>query len=203
MERIDVSKISDTNQVVARAVEVLRAGGIIIYPTETAYGIGVDAMNDSAVRKVYELKKRLPTKPFHVIVFDVNMAKRYVEWTPLADKLCSKYMPGPLTLVLNKRSRVSDVLTGGLPTLGIRMPANKLCLDLARALNAPYTATSANVSNESTCYSVSDVLSQFGAEIDSVALILDAGVLPKVLPSTVVDATGDVVRVLRVGPVVL
>jgi L-threonylcarbamoyladenylate synthase len=188
---------------VAKAAEILKRGGMIVYPTETAYGLGVDATNEPAVTKVFNLKKRMPAKAFHVIVSDTAMAKNYVDWTPLAEELAKKYLPGPLTLVLKKKPFVSDILTGGLPTLGIRMPDYNFCLDLAKAFGKPYTATSANISNEATCYSVNQVMLQFGDEITAVDLVVDGGLLPGVLPSTVVDATGDAPKVLRPGPIAL
>jgi L-threonylcarbamoyladenylate synthase len=188
---------------VAKAAEILKRGGMIVYPTETAYGLGVDATNEPAVTKVFNLKKRMPAKAFHVIVSDTAMAKNYVDWTPLAEELAKKYLPGPLTLVLKKKPFVSDILTGGLPTLGIRMPDYNFCLDLAKAFGKPYTATSANISNEATCYSVNQVMLQFGDEITAVDLVVDGGLLPGVLPSTVVDATGDAPKVLRPGPLIL
>jgi len=191
----------NSSQVVETAVDVINRGGVIIYPTDTSYGIAVDALNTGAVQKVFELKRRLPSKPLHVVVADIESAKPYVQLNDRARALAQKFLPGPLTLVLPKTPLVPDLLTGGLPTLGIRVPNNTFCLELAKALGNPYTATSANISDMGDCYSIEDILTQYGDEINSVDLIVDGGVLLRTMPSTVVGISGSEPTVLREGPI--
>lgn len=201
LQIINITNPEHYQSAVDQAAKTLRAGGIIIYPTETTYGIGADALNENAIKKVFELKKRVETKAFHVVVSDIHMAEKYVVVTKNALELAKKYLPGPLTLVLNKKTTLPALLTGSRPTLGIRIPDYRFCLDVAAAFGGPFTATSANISGAGDCYSLVDINSQFGTELQKIDLIVDGGVLPKVLPSTVVDATGEENIVLRAGPV--
>jgi L-threonylcarbamoyladenylate synthase len=122
------------------------------------------------------------------------MARNLVEFNPLAEKIFKKYLPGPLTIVLPKKPGVSDLLTAGLPTLGIRIPDNTVCRELSRLTHLPFTTTSANLSGQKTPYQISDVIP--GAD-----LVIDAGQLPEVLPSTVIDLTKGKINILRRGPI--
>src|SRR3954467_8262246 len=126
---------------------ILRAGGIVAFPTETVYGLGADATNSDAVLKIYETKGRPRFNPLIVHVADMAMAKTLVEFSPLAEKLAT-FWPGPLTLVLPKRpgAGLSDIVTAGLDTVGIRIPNHPLALALIRETGRPLAAPSANPS---------------------------------------------------------
>ncbi len=174
-------------KIIDQAVEILQKGGIIIFPTDTSYGLAADATNPQAIKKIYQIKGRDFNKPISVIVSDIKMAKKYAMITPLVQKLFQAFLPGPLTLVL--------------PSIGIRVPNLKLCLRLAKKLGKPYTATSANLSGQPDCYSVDQIKKQLGNKIKLIDLIIDAGTLPKIPPSTVLDLTKSPPKILREGPI--
>ena len=193
----DISKPDP--EIIKKAAEILTAGGLVIYPTDTAYGLGANALDETAVRKVYEVKGRDFSKPTHVVVRDWKMIEELTNTNDLARKLYDKYLPGPLTIILPKKKIVPDILTAGLPTLGIRIPNNELTKKLTNELPFPYTTPSANKSGGITPYSIEDVKKEL--DITKVDLILDAGKLPTTPPSTIVDLTTTPAKVLREGPI--
>jgi L-threonylcarbamoyladenylate synthase len=182
-------------------VDVLRNGEILLFPTDTLYGLGVDALNPEALKKLRALKGREEGKPISIIVSDLAMAEEYAEVTPLARKLAEAFLPGKLTLVLTAKENLSKELTAGTGTIGIRIPNHILCLNLARELGRPYTATSANVSDMPAQSSVPAILDQFGAKSSLISRIIDAGELLESLPSTVVDARGTEPFIVREGAI--
>lgn len=185
----------------ARAADVLHAGGVILYPTDTLYGLGADALSDEAVSKVYALKGRDECKPIHCIVADLGAAREYVDVSTYAESLAREFWPGPLTLVLKKNRKLSSGIAREMETVGVRIPNNAFCLALAREFGKPYTTTSANVSGEETQRSVKDVLAQLGTHAREMDLAIDEGELPPSAPSTVVAIEGNDVVILREGAV--
>ncbi|HEX5429585.1 MAG TPA: L-threonylcarbamoyladenylate synthase [Patescibacteria group bacterium] len=185
-----------------QALEVLKSGGVVVCPTDTAYGMAVDATNPSAVKKLYQLKGRDFKKPIHVIPPTKAWVEKLVKLNSPAKLLIDELMPGPITLVLPLKAKgeVYKLLSAGTKSLGIRRPKNKIALDLAMLCGKPITATSANVSGQPNCYSVAQVKKQFGKKASEL-YFLDAGKLPKVAPSTVVAIRGKNVTILREGPV--
>lgn len=182
-----------------RAIRVLRAGGLVAFPTETVYGLGADATSDAAVRKIFAAKGRPATNPLIVHVADIEVAKRYTtDWSPAAQTLAATYWPGPLTLVLPKTSNIPDVVTAGKQTVGLRAPDHPLALELLRAFDGPVAAPSANRSNRVSPTSAQHVREELG---DSVDLILDGGPCAVGIESTVLDLSTDVPRILRPGAV--
>jgi L-threonylcarbamoyladenylate synthase len=137
--------------------------GVFVYPTETCYGLGVDATNLRAVKKLYRIKGRSFKKPVHIVVSSRRMAKEYVVWNSLAEKLARAFWPGSLTLVLpvKKHNASMKLLSAGTGFLGVRMPKHKIPLQIVKKLGKPITATSANVSGKGECYSLSAVEEQF------------------------------------------
>lgn len=186
-----------------KAVKILEQGGVVVYPTDTAYGLAADATNPVAVKKLYRLKGRDYNKPVHVIPPTKNWIERLVLLTPQAKKIIGTLMPGPLTLVLPIRAKGSSwrLLSAGTGTLGIRRPKYKPALDLASFLGKPITTTSANVSGGGNAYSVADVKKQFDKSKLKPDFYLDGGKLKKTKPSTVVSIMGGRAKILRVGPV--
>lgn len=184
---------------IERAAKVLETGGLIIYPTDTAYGLGANALNEKAVRKVYELKGRDFSKPTHVVVRDWKMIEELCLVNDAAKKLYDNFLPGPLTIILPKKKIVLYILTAGLKTLGIRIPNNLVTQSLSNLINFPYTTPSANKSGGKTPYSVDDVKKEL--DISKIDLILDAGKLSEIKPSTIIDLTGKVPKILREGPI--
>lgn len=188
-----------------QAKQVLKSGGIVIYPSDTCYGIAVNALNQQAIQNVYTLKGRENTKPLHVNLAKFKEANRYTYIHQLANTLATKFLPGPLTIVLKKCPdlQLSNLLTANKPTVGLRVPDCVFCKELAKIYSTPYTATSANKAGADDTYSVESILKQFENDLDKIDLIVDGGELPKVAPSTVVDLSNKELNVLREGPISL
>ena len=177
------------------AVAVLLGGGVVILPTESSYGIAVDATNSAAVAKVYSLKKRTSSKSMPVIVASVAMAKKFFNLNKTALRFC-KYYPAPLTLVVKQKPRklADNISTNG--TVAFRVPKNKFCREVSQKLGRPITSTSANISGKEAVFSAVEVKRLFSEKVD---LIIDAGRLKKRKPSTIVDCVAVKQTVLRLG----
>lgn len=190
---------SDDPQAVETAANVLKKGGIILYPTDTLYGLGVDALSDEAVSKLYRIKARDERKPVHAIVSDLDMAARYAYVDDVARKLAKKFLPGPMSLILKKRADVATGIAKHMETFGIRIPKQQFCLELARAFGRPITTTSANLSGHTPMRTVRGILSQIGEQHIDVAI--DAGEIEASVPSTIVDLSGERPVILREGAI--
>lgn len=186
-------------EVALRAATILRSGGVVLYPTDTLYGLGADALSDQAVAKIYDIKGRDEHKPMHGIVADIRDVEMYAQVTDAARSLAAEFWPGALTIIFKNRSDIDSGIILGIATIGIRIPDNALCLALARAFGKPITATSANRSGEKAERSVGKILQQLGASAQSIDLIIDAGELPESKPSTVVDVSGLKPVIVREG----
>lgn len=175
----------------------------MVYPTDTAYGLAVDATNAKAVKQLFALKGRQFKNPIHVIPPSKAWVEKLVKLNTPAKKLIENLLPGPLTLVLPlKISGTSwKLLSAGTKTLGIRRPDNKMALDLATLLMKPITTTSANVSGQPNCYSVAEVKKQFAKMKVKPDYYLNGGKLKKTKPSTVVAVAETYVKILRDGPI--
>jgi L-threonylcarbamoyladenylate synthase len=187
------------SSLIEQAVNILRAGGLVAFPTETVYGLGADATSESAVRKIFAAKGRPATNPLIVHVADIDIAKRYTtNWSDAAQTLAATYWPGPLTLVLPKTREIPDVVTAGRPTVGLRAPDHRLALELLRAFDGPIAAPSANRSNHVSPTTAQHVRDELG---DAVDMILDGGPCAVGIESTVLDLSTEVPRILRPGSV--
>lgn len=179
------------------AVRTLAHGGVVVYPTETLYGLGVDASNAAALRRLVALKGREPGKPILVLIGDVTMLAHLAADVPsAARRLMRRFWPGPLTIVLRARPDVSPVLTGGSGTIGVRLSSHPTARALPQQLGRPITAPSANPSGQAPPRSVEDARRYFGSAVDC---YVDGGELHGV-PSTVVDVRG-VAQIIRPGAV--
>ncbi len=178
---------------VEEARKVIRAGGIAIYPTETAYGIGADALDPEAVEKVYEMKQRPREKGLTVIVNDMKMAEKYGALTDLERELVRELMPGPLTLVSEKKDNIPDVLN---EKFVFRVSSSEIASALAE--DGPLTATSANVSGAETSYSVKDIDRRVLEKAD---YVIDAGKIPSSPTSTIAEVNNSGIVIHRKGPV--
>jgi len=170
------------------ATAVLQDGGVIVYPTDTCYGLGADATNDRAVKKVIEIKKRSKTKKISIAFSELRMARKYLVITKDTEKLAEKFMPGPLTLIVGSRTENNKV--------GFRIPDDDFSRKLIRKLGSPITATSANISGNREIYKIKEILETFGGVVD---MIIDGGALKKTKPSTVYDVVER--KILRKGPI--
>lgn len=197
---MQIVKLAESSlEVVAQqAAEVLAAGGLVIYPTETVYGVGVDATNAAAVEKLLAYKSRREGKPLSVAVINQAMAEEYVELTEQAKKFYERFLPGPYTIVSKGKGKVATSVESEFGTLGVRIPDYPLVLEMVKVLGRPLTATSANASGEKRPYTVADVLGRLSEKQKSlIDLIIDAGELPRNEPSTVVDTTLATPLVIR------
>lgn len=191
-------------EAIKRAVETLEKRGLVIYPTETCYGIGADATNEKAVEKLLKYKKKRQGKPISIAVKDKEMAKKYVELNEIAENIYDNYLPGPITVVSKSKGKVAKKVEAEDGTLGIRIPNYDLVLDIIKNFGRPITATSANASYKKTPYSLQDVVSNISKRQEElVDLFLDAGKLPKNKPSTVINTILNEAKVLREGDVKL
>lgn len=153
------------------AIDRLRDGGVVAFPTETVWGLGADATNPDAVRRVYEIKGRPSDKPMPVLVADIEMARTITRAIkPRAERIARAFWPGPLTLVLPASESIIGIVTGGGDTVGIRAPGLAPLLELVRSLGRPIIAPSANPSGQPPCQSVSEVRGAFAGELASGAL---------------------------------
>jgi len=182
---------------IEKAAEIIRSGGLVVFPTETVYGLGANALNPSAVRKIYALKGRPATSPLIVHVFSIDQARALAaNWSDDADRLARQYWPGPLTLVVPKNPIVPDDVTAGLPTVGLRVPRHPVALALLRAADLPIAAPSANRFTHLSPTTAQHVRNAFG---DDTPFLLDGGPCEVGLESTVIAVTDDGLEVLRPG----
>jgi L-threonylcarbamoyladenylate synthase len=198
MERIKVK--NNTKEIIKKASKVLKNGGIIIYPTETCYGIGVDATNEKTLTKLLTYKKFRGSKPISVAMSDKQMASKYVEINEMGENIYKNYLPGPITVVSMSKGVLTSPVVSQQGTIGVRVPDYPLMLDLVKEFGKPITATSANMSYRSAPYDIDKLLEQLPEKSKKkIDLIIDAGVLPKNPPSTVLDTTLNTLSVLREG----
>jgi L-threonylcarbamoyladenylate synthase len=187
-----------------KAVEVLMKGGVVAYPTDTAYGLAVDATNLKAIRRLYQVKGRDYNKPISVIFPTVKEAEKFVRFNKVARKMADAYWPGELTLVLPVRlgaSKALDALTAKTGSLGVRHPNSDIAMELVTKLGRPITATSANISGKPAAYTVSEIKKQFSRAKDKPDYYLDGGILPQNALSTMLHVDGKHVTLLREGVV--
>ncbi|MBI3683269.1 MAG: threonylcarbamoyl-AMP synthase [Acidobacteria bacterium] len=188
-----------TGDELERAAQLIRAGGLVAVPTETVYGLAANALDPAAVARIYLVKGRPSTSPLIVHVASMEMARPLARvWPPEADRLAARYWPGPLTLVLPKQPHVPDIVTAGLDTVAIRMPAHPLALDLIRRAGVPVAAPSANRFTELSPTTAQHVRDTLGAAVD---LILDGGPCEVGIESTVLSLAGGEPVLLRPGAI--
>ena len=168
-------------------ISILKQGGLVIYPTESSYGIGADFNNNEAKKRIYAIKKRAKSKQLSVIAGSLAAIRKYAEIGKDASLLARKFMPGPLTLVVKRKGR---------GTIAFRISSHPFALALAKRYGKPITATSANIAGKKQLYKISDVIKAFGGKAD---LIIDGGDLLLSKPSTIYDIARK--KLLRKGPV--
>lgn len=186
-------------QVIAKAADTIRAGGLVAFPTETVYGLGANGLDPDAVARIFAAKGRPSRNPIILHVASIEEAIPLVKsWPANAQLLAERFWPGPLTLVLPRSERVPDIVTAGGPTVAIRSPRHSVAQALIRAARVPLAAPSANRSGEISPTCAEHVLRGLEARID---LVLDGGPTTAGIESTVIDLSGAVSRLLRPGPI--
>ena len=194
-------KISENNlaEVLKKAVAVINDGGIVAYPTETFYGLGVKFDNEASLRKLYELKKRPEEKPMPLIIGGrASLSMIAASMNEIAESLMDKFWPGPLTLLLKAKNDLSSYLTAGTGRVAVRIPGESFALHLAREAGFPITATSANPSGMPPAEDADTVIKYFGEGID---LVIDGGKTAGGLPSTIADVTEKKIKIVREGAI--
>ncbi|HJZ69931.1 MAG TPA: L-threonylcarbamoyladenylate synthase [Blastocatellia bacterium] len=185
------------HKAIERAAAIIQTGGLVAFPTETVYGLGADAMNETAVRRIFEAKGRPPDNPLIVHIASRGMLDLVAnDISEKAERLVKKFWPGPLTLVLSRNSQIAPSVSAGLRTVAVRMPKNEIALGLIRASATPIAAPSANASGRPSPTSASHVLDDLGGRID---MILDGGTTNIGIESTVLDVSSDAPAILRPG----
>ncbi len=197
--RLDSLHSARAEKTVEKSVAILREGGVIMYPTDTVYGLGANALDEQAIEKVFLIKERVKQKPISVAVRDVAMARRIAVISPIAEKFLARVWPGAVTVILPKRSVVPDMLTDGGP-IGLRCFKNAFLEKLFLYIDFPLTATSANISGELPISNIKALRAQLKNKKYIPDLIIDAGALPPSSASTIIDLTGNEPKIVRVGP---
>lgn len=187
-----------TEQQIELAIDTLKRGGIVAYPTDTVYGLGASIEVEEAVERVYQVKQRERHLPLPLLLSDISQIAKVADFVPeVAWKLAKHFLPGGLTLILVKSSLVPEVVSGG-NTVAVRIPAHPVPLALIRGLGVPITGTSANLSGKPSPITAQEVEEQLGDKVD---LIIDGGRCPYGVESTIVDVTGQSLRIVREGAI--
>lgn len=182
-----------------KPAQIIRNGGIVIFPTETVYGIGANAFNKNAVKKLYEVKHRPLNKPISLLVNSMDMVNEIAkDITELEYALMEQFFPGPFTIILKKKDIISDIVTANSDTVGVRMPENKLALKLIEYAGVPIATPSANISGKPSGTNLKDIIKDFDGKVDC---FVDGGPSKIGLASTIVQVENGVPRILRQGSI--
>lgn len=188
---------SQVSGIIEEAAKLIREGGLVVYPTESCYGLGCNAFDKAAVTRVFAVKSRPLGTPLPIIVSDVAMLKTCAFIDERAEKIMKEFWPGPLTIALRKKSIIPDVLNPR--AVAARVSSHPVAMLLVKAARVPITATSANTSGQSPHYTVKQVMRDLNGKID---LILDVGRLPRKKVSTIIDFTfGATPKITRLGAI--
>lgn len=195
-----IEKLSEENidsQVIKRAADIIKRGGLVAFPTETVYGLGANALNAQAAAKIYSAKGRPSDNPLIAHIADRKMLEELVtEIPPVANVLMDRFWPGPMTLIFNKSDKVPDGTTGGLSTVAVRFPDNKIAQELIRKAGVSIAAPSANLSGKPSPTLGKHVVDDMDGRID---MIIDGGMVGMGLESTIIDVTAEPPMILRPG----
>jgi L-threonylcarbamoyladenylate synthase len=184
---------------IARAVRILKKGGVVAFPTDTLYGLGANAFDEDAVLKIYEIKSRPRNLALTLLLADIAQIKVVGDDIPkLAWELAERYMPGALTIVVKKSKAVPYAISGGRDTVAVRVPNHPIPIALISGLGAPITGTSANLSGAPDPATAEEVHKQLGSRVD---MIIDGGRCPIGVSSTILDLTTDPPTILREGAI--
>lgn len=184
------------SEIINGTVEMLKNGNIIVYPTDTIYGIGCDILNKKAIQTIQTIKNRKKQKPLSIICSDLKDISRWANVSNMQYKILKKYLPGPYTFILSASSDAPKILQDEKrKTIGIRIPNNKVCLDIVSQLGNPIVTTSVNLAGETNYINPNDIKKDWYGKVD---LILDAGELHND-PSTIISLVDDNIEILRQG----
>ena len=196
-EKLDAENIN--NEIIEKAAGILQKGGLVAFPTETVYGLGANGLNAEACRKIYEAKGRPSDNPLILHIGDISQLNSIVSEVPeKAQKVIDAFWPGPVTIVFKKKEIVPDSVSGGLKTVAVRFPSNKISRLIINAAGVPVAAPSANTSGKPSPTKAEHVFHDMNGKID---MIVDGGKCDVGLESTIIDVTGDIPALLRPGAV--
>ena len=191
-KEIDDEKLKDSAQ-------TLKNGGIVVFPTETVYGIGANIWDEVAVKRLYEVKQRPFSKPISLLVSSIDMINEVAkDITELEYALMKEFFPGPFTIILKKKDIVPNIVTANLDTVGIRLPANEIALRLIKYAEFPIATTSSNISGKPSVTNLGDVMSEFEGKADC---FIDGGPSEIGVASTIVQVIDGKVHILREGSI--
>ena len=179
-------------------IKVIVDGGVVIFPTDTVYGVAANSLDETAIKKLFDLKERNDNKPICVLTSSVDKIKKIAYVRDEEQKIIDKYMPGALTIILDKKEIVSDVLTSGLKTVGVRIPNNEIALRILDKLEYPLATTSANISGMEAAVKKEDLIKEFEGKVD---IIIDGGITDLKVSSTIVKIKNNEIEVLRQGTI--
>jgi L-threonylcarbamoyladenylate synthase len=187
---------NDPNEEILKEVaRMVKDGKLVAFPTETVYGLGTNAFNENAVKKIFEVKQR-PPKPVAVIVPNLNVVREIAKPNEVALKLMKSFLPGPVTIIVKKRDVIPDIVTAGSDKVGIRIPNYKIPIKIAEFSGVPIATPSANISGKPSPTKAEHVVQDLMGKVDA---IVDGGETPLKIESTVIDTTTDPPKVLRIG----
>ena len=179
--------------------ELIRNGGIVVFPTETVYGIGANALNENAIKKLYDIKKRPLNKPISLLVNSIDMIEQVTkDITKLEYALIKTFFPGPLTIILKKKNIVPNIVTANQDTVGIRMPANEIALKLIGYVGSPIATPIGGISGKPSGTNLKDIMEDFDGKVDC---FIDDGPSKIGLASTIVQVVDGVPHILRQGSI--
>lgn len=199
--KVNPENLRESEEAIKKAAEIIKNGGVVVYPTDTVYGLGVDATNEEAVERLFIVKQRPETKPLPIVVSNIAEAKALAIIDKWQEKIVSKIWPGKVTVLFQQKYRLPIIVTAGKKTIALRIPDYKLIHYLLERLSRPLVATSANISGHSPTREIQEVLNQFKNEKYQPDLVLDAGELADNEPSTILDLSTSEPKITRVGPV--
>lgn len=180
-------------------ITVLEEGGIVIFPTDTVYGIACNCFQEEAIKKLYEIKNRPNYKPINVLTDNISKIELITKNINDKEKqLIDKYMPGALTLIMEKNDNIPNVLTAGLETIGVRIPNNKIALSILEKFDYPLAVTSVNISGQKEGIAVEDFIDEFENKVD---VIIDGGKSEIGIPSTIIKVNEEKIETIRQGTI--
>ena len=184
-----------------KAAELIKQGKIVVFPTETVYGIGVNGLNEQAVKKLYEVKQRPYNKPISLLVSNMEMVNEIAkDITEVEYKIMEKFFPGPLTIILKKKDIVPDIVTAGGDTVGVRMPRGETARKLVEMAGVPIATPSANITGEPSGTNLQEIKKHFEGKAD---YFIDGGISELGLASTIVQVVDGKIQILREGKITL
>lgn len=198
-----MSKLYDWKNVIKdgeldEVVDIIKRDGIVVFPTETVYGIGGNALSENVIKNIYNIKKRPQEKALNILVKNKEEIKKYAYISnELEEEIIDKFMPGPITIILKKRkSQIPDLLTGNNDTIGIRIPDNDIVKKILEKCNLPIAAPSANISGKPSSIRLEDIKPDFDGKVDA---FIDGGKCKQNISSTIVKVIDGNIKILREG----